>query len=563
MINLGIDFGSTYTLVSVYKHNTNVLETLALDQGTPCIPSVVSYDEYSKRYEFGKGAKSQTGRKGVRIFKAFKMLLTDKEGSKRLEERGFDSENTPEKISAIYLEELLKKVLTDIGEDRIGNIVVGVPEIWNEDLKTVDGRSIVRNIFKGMDFVENVQVVSEPAAASAFFAYNYKLNKGEDFHGNILLVDYGGGTLDITLTNVSACDNNSNSDSVEIKVLNRTGAGENEEGKIGKASVVYMETVVEKAIKRHEAFVDKEVSLDTKFYRVVDELENELQSRTELIKDIFEEYDQDMYELEDQIFTSLEYKGEDIDISYALLLEAYNETIRDVLDSKLEEMITFMSDNGISWMNRDCDDFKIGLVGGFGNFYLVKKQIEDKFEISSIDIRVKDIIKKRSDCERAVSLGTALLANGIIGIRNTAPYSIGVKSHDVSTGSVALIYAINYKQDIQFGQVYYPVGTDGNKFMIRSLSRSFDEFIVNFGPDDKTAFVAIPKDEFAQKLKNIIKGQYCIALIGFSMDTSGIISVHIHDYNPITDTLGDEHIIELTKLNELFKVTGFSGGELK
>lgn len=563
MINLGIDFGSTYTLVSVYKHNTKVLETLALDQGTPCIPSVVSYDEYSKRYEYGRGAKSQTGRKGARIFRAFKMLLTEQEGSARLEARGFDSENTPEKISSIFLEGLLKKVLADLGEDKIGNIVVGVPEIWNEDFKTVDGRSIVRNIFKEMDFVENVQVVSEPAAASAFFAYNYQMNKGVDFHGNILLVDYGGGTLDITLTNVSACDSNDGSNSVEIKVLNRTGAGENEEGKIGKASVIYMETVVEKAIKRHEAFKDTEVVYDTKFYKAVDELEDELQNRTELIKDIFEEYDQDMYELEDVMFTSLYYKGEDVDISYALLLEAYNETIRDVLDSKLEEMITFMSANDIGWMNRECDDFKIALVGGFGNFYLVKKQIEDKFEISSIDLRVKDIIKNRSDCERAVSLGTALLSNGIIGIRNTAPYSIGVKSHDVSSGSVALIYAINYKQDIQFGQVYYPVGTDGNKFMIRSLSRSFDEFIVNFGPDDKTAFVAIPKDEFAGKLKNIIKGHYCIALIGFSMDTSGILSVHIHDYDPITDSLGEEHIIELTRLNELFKVTGFSGGSLQ
>ncbi len=563
MINLGIDFGSTYTLVSVYKHNTKALEALTLDQGTPCIPSVVSYDEYSKRYEFGKGAKSQTGRKGAKIFKTFKMLLTEQADSKQLEERGFDKENTPEKISAIFLEDLLKKVLKDIGEDKIGNIVVGVPEIWNENFKTVDGRSIVRNIFKEMDFVEKVQVVSEPAAASAFFAYNYKLNKGVDFNGNILLVDYGGGTLDITLTNVSACEKNDDSHSVEIRVLNRTGAGENEEGKIGKASVIYMETVVEKAIKQHEAFKEKDLVYDTKFYKVVDEFENELQNRTELIKDIFEEYDQDMYELENLIFTSLDYKGEDVDVSYGLLLEAYNETIRDVLDSKLDEMITFMSNNGINWTNRECDDFKIALVGGFGNFYLVKKQIEDKFEISSIDVRVKDIIKNRADCERAVSLGTALLANGIIGIRNTAPYSIGVKSHDVSSGSVALIYAINYKQDIKFGQVYYPIGTDGNKFMIRSLSRSFDEFIVNFGPDDKTAFVAIPKDEFADKLKNIIKGHYCIALIGFSMDTSGILSVHIHDYDPITEHLGEEHIIELTKLNELFKVTGFSGGELQ
>lgn len=563
MINLGIDFGSTYTLVSMYNTNTQTVETLALDQGNPYIPSVVSYDEKFKRYEFGKGAKSQTGRKGVKIFKAFKMLLTDQNGSERLVNRGYDDENTPEKISGIFLKDLLRKMLDDIGEDKIGNIYIGVPEIWNEDFKTVDGRSIVRNIFQEMDFVENARVVSEPAAASAFFAHNYKTNRGVDFHGNILLVDYGGGTLDITLTNVAACDKSDGDNSVEIKVLNRTGAGENEEGKIGKAGVVYMETIVEQAIIRSGCLEGEELVFDTKFYKVVDQLETELQNRTELIKDIFEEYDQDMYELESQIFTSLDYKGDDIDISYGLLLEVYNETIRDVLDEKLQEMITFMSDNGINWMNRECDDFKIALVGGFGNLYLVKKQIEDKFEISSIDLRVRDIITNRADCERAVSLGTALLANGIIGIRNTAPYSIGVKSYDISTGSVALIYAINYKQDIEFGRVYYPMGTDGNKFMIRSLSRSFDEFIVNFGPDDKTAFVAIPKDEFVNRLRNIIKGQYCIALIGFSMDNSGIISVHIRDYDPIKDTLDEEHTIELTRLNELFKITVVFGGDLQ
>ena len=78
------------------------------------------------------------------------------------------------------------------------------------------------------------------AAASAFFAYNFRQMTKKNFEGNILLVDYGGGTLDITLTNVAADDG----DSVEIKVLERTGAGENEEGKVGKAGIVYMETVM-------------------------------------------------------------------------------------------------------------------------------------------------------------------------------------------------------------------------------------------------------------------------------------------------------------------------------
>lgn len=566
MINIGIDFGSTYTLVSVYRKDTNVLETLSLDQGAPYIPSVVAFDEKRKRFEFGKAAKSHTGKKGANIYKAFKMILTEPKDSRNLKERGFDYQNTPEKIASVFLEDVLKKVLADMDEDRIENLVIGVPEIWNEGFKTVDGRSIVRNICQNIDFVENVQVVSEPAAASAYFAYNYYLSTGKNFEGNILLVDYGGGTLDITLTNVSSCDKSEtkSDNNVEIKVLERTGAGENEEGKIGKAGVVYMETVIEKAILRNEMFAEKPVIYDSKFYKAVDELENELQNRTEVIQDVFEEFEQDIEGLEFEEFTTLEYKGEDIEVSYGLLLEVYNQVIREIFDLKLNEMIAFMNKNGIEYSDREQDNFKIALVGGFGNYYLVKKQINDKFALSSFDKRKEDIIKNRSDCEKAISLGTALLANGIIGIRNTAPYSIGIMSYDINTGAVALCYAINYKQDINFGEVYYPVGTDGNKFLIRSLAGGVEKFIVNFGYDDKTAFAAIPKDEFARKLTNVIKGKYRIALVGFSLDSSGIISIHIHDYDPIEDKIDEEdNVIELTRLNELFKITGFTGGELQ
>lgn len=64
-----------------------------------------------------------------------------------------------------------------------------------------DGISILRDIlYNDVDVpIKNVEVVSEPEAASAYFAYNYEAETSKSFNGYLLLIDYGGGTLDITL----------------------------------------------------------------------------------------------------------------------------------------------------------------------------------------------------------------------------------------------------------------------------------------------------------------------------------------------------------------------------
>ena len=55
--------------------------------------------------------------------------------------------------------------------------------------------------------VKHVQVVTEPEAASAYFAYHYEKETGKPFNGSLLLIDYGGGTLDITLTRIASDGN--------------------------------------------------------------------------------------------------------------------------------------------------------------------------------------------------------------------------------------------------------------------------------------------------------------------------------------------------------------------
>lgn len=555
MIDIGIDFGSTYTTISVYNKQTKVLSALNLDGGfSPYVPSMVA--KKGDTFYYGSFAKQTTGKKGVTSFKAFKMLLPETNEA-FLKERGYLNPCTPIEIATIFLEKLLQQVLMDTGEKRIGKLVIGAPEIWSDGLNTVGGRTILRDICSSFPFVDTVQVVSEPAAASAFFAYNYLVNTGSNFEGNILLVDYGGGTLDITLTNVEARTELDGRKMMEIKVLERTGAGENEEGKVGKAGIVYMENVMEEAIRRAEIFEeDEEIPKDGKFYKAVDELEKSLKTGTQEVENTFETNDiDDIDELEDIEFTTIEYKGEDVEISYGLLVDVYNREIRGVLKQNLDKICEYLDDSGFDYSDGNKENFKIALVGGFGNFYLVKAQLRDYFKLHAYDRRQKDIIVNVEDCEKAISLGTALLASNVIGIKNTAAYSIGIWSTNMQDNSVLLNYAIRYKQEIKFDEECLQLAADGNPQIIFTAKGGFDKFIVNFGSDDRTNLTLIPKEQFSKKLQNVFTGQYRMGVVGFSIDSSGVVTLHAHNYDLFTGTIEeDAKKIELAQFNDLFEV---------
>ncbi|MBQ2287567.1 MAG: Hsp70 family protein [Lachnospiraceae bacterium] len=558
MLCIGVDFGSTYTTVSVYQEETGKLEAQTLSEGgTPFIPSVVSVSK--GQISVGREAKmmSMMGKKGIQNFRAFKMMLAE-ENEEVLTDRGFTATYTPEHVTADFLENILKQVLDNIGETKIDHLVLGVPEIWNSTLTTIDGRSRLRDICRRFSFVEKsgVQVVSEPAAASAFFAYNFRQMVGDNFDGKILLVDYGGGTLDITLNEVDVRPDKNGQEGMEIRILYRTGAGENEQRQIGKASIVYMESLLESAI--HQEFPNMKIEHDVHFYRALDGLEVQLQECTNIIKTIFDDYGTDPEDLsedemdeEDYIFTMIPYRGMFINISYQLMVQVYDQIIRGVFDEKMEEVIQYMKERNIDYMNRNDQTFKIVLVGGFGNYYLVKKQMTDKFKFSSTDERQKNIIMKREDCEKAISLGAALLASNVLRIRNTAPYSIGIRVRDEER--ISLTYGLRYNQDIEFNKIYMQNDVYGNPVVMVSLTGDINAFIINLRDDDRYAMEMYPKEAIRKRLKQAITNTDGTAVVGFSLDSSGVISIHVYDYDIFTGKFGTKgNVIELTNFRELF-----------
>ena len=553
MINVGMDFGSTYTTVSIFREDTQVLESLSLGIGSPYISSVLALDKGAVKY--GTAARLCTGKKDVRTFKAFKMLLPETDMA-YLKLRGYDETYTPQKAAALFIENILRQVLKDLHDTKIHQLVIGAPEIWNEHIHEYNGCEVLKNICERIDFIEHVQVISEPAAASAFFAHNFQKSTGKPFDGKILLVDYGGGTLDITLSDISPSKKNTEEQNIEIKVLERTGAGENQDGQVGKAGIIYMETLMKAAIAQSGQCAPEDIANDGAFYRAVDILEQELQYMTLNISDTFEEYGiDDIDELNEIEFAAIEYKNEEIHISYGLLVEIYNDLIQPILDDRLNQMITYMKKHDIAYMDRNQDIFKIALVGGFGNYYLVKKQIEDKFAFSSYDQRQKNIILNRADCEKAISLGAALLAAGMVHICKTAPYEIGVWAYD-GDGNLWQNTAIQFRQTLICNYIYDVRTADGEKMVVYVPFGGLTKFMVSFGNRNDTPCMAVLKPEFAKILEDICHEQCSFVHVGFSVDASETVHIHLQAYDVMHQCEdANKWDIPLAKFDEIFDFT--------
>jgi len=556
-MKMGVDFGSTFTTVSTYDEVKKNVESLVLMQGgTACLPTVVAKNKKREKYTYGVAAKGKTGNPNETVFKGFKILLPETDASK-ITERGYTQEDTPERIASMYLKHILELALSSRRERNIEKLVICVPEIWNDGIGTMDGRRIVRDICMGLELgagphktgIQNVQVVSEPTAASAYFAYNYLQSTGENYNGYVLLIDYGGGTLDITLTNVSIVKRENDAWMMEIKTVERTGAGEHKDGEIGQAGIRYMEGVVKEAISRTGC----ELVLDEEFYRMVNNLETCLQSQTIEIENLFQDNGfRDLEELltpdENELMTDI-YHGEDITVTYSLLVEVYDQVIRGALDEKLREMIRLMEARGVDYRDTRQEQFKIALVGGFCNFYLVKKQVEDLFGLSAMDRRTENIILHREDREQAVSLGAALLAADVVGICYTAPYSISVNRR-VASGD-AIEYAFRYRQDITYNKPYFICAPDGCKRIFLIPQGKIENLVYNGGSEDRTAQILTLKKEFANLLSGVAKDMG-LAAIGFSLDSSGVLSIHVLDYDDLEDRFaGESRQVELGAINRM------------
>merc|ERR1711871_1253594 len=205
---IGIDLGTTYSCVGVYKNGR--VEIIPNDQGNRITPSYVAFDG-DERF-IGDAAKNQAainptntifdvkrliGRsyKDETVQKDKKLLpfeVTNKNGRPYIvvDVKGERKQFAPEEISAMVLKKM-KAIAEAVLSEEIKNAVVTVPAYFNDaqrqatkDAGTISGMTVQR-------------IINEPTAAA--IAYGLDKKGGEK---NILVYDLGGGTFDVSLLTI-------------------------------------------------------------------------------------------------------------------------------------------------------------------------------------------------------------------------------------------------------------------------------------------------------------------------------------------------------------------------
>ena len=503
-MNIGLDFGTTNSILSFYNRNNNYVDTYKLDgnAGANYIPSVVSIDD--GELSIGDAAKNSLDDEYVHVYSRFKILL-NLEDEKSLSNHGY-VDKTPEEITTLYLKELINKFQSDNSLEKIESLVLTIPEIWlRDDYKS---RSKLKKIVQSLGLPLK-KLVSEPVAAGAYFLHNYEKEQAKKFDGHVLVFDYGGGTLDVSLLETR---NNS------IKVLERTGIGQDNTF-TGNAGVAFDERVITTMCAENKSKLGKN-------YRVLlnDFEHKKIQSSSKHERFILDYMQDNNKNKRIMKLSCMADNDEPIGsraVTASNLVNAFKDLDKDIKRTLREIAQSFLK-HGIDSENSDI--FRVVMVGGFSNFYLSKRSVKEFFHADDDDRRFQTHFKA-DDIALAISKGAALIAEDVINIDETYPLSVDlvVKMMD-EKGFVAEETILIFKKGAT-------VKTHNVEYIQKEISQA-GKLILSFDNGKKGCNFKIKLDKDTQELFPNFDRPNNKWLIGFSIDDSSFVYVHIRDkYN--------------------------------
>ncbi|CAI9298746.1 unnamed protein product [Lactuca saligna] len=207
---IGIDLGTTYSCVAVWKHDR--IEIITNDQGNRTTPSCVAFTDVERL--IGDGAKNQIARNPANtVFNAKRLIgrrfseVMVKEDIKLMPFRviqgpsdmpkvvvthkGHEQQFSTEEISSMVLAKMKEIAEAYIG-GTVKNAVITVPAYFNDcqrqatkDAATIAGLNVVR-------------MINEPTAAAIAYGVDNRFNGKK----NVLIFDLGGGTFDVSLLTI-------------------------------------------------------------------------------------------------------------------------------------------------------------------------------------------------------------------------------------------------------------------------------------------------------------------------------------------------------------------------
>lgn len=422
MIHAGFDLGTTYSALCVYDDSRKNVDYFKFDGcALEFFPTIIAYQKNNEKVRYiGQAARRFSFSPDYDVYENFKLALgtsADDSGGRL---------KTPRQVTRDLIEEVLKKFEEDQGKP-INVLVQTVPDTWKNERRHFTATDHLTEIYRdlGMHIDEKqVSFESEPVSAAAF--YLNEICQG-DYEGAIMVIDYGGGTLDLTLCRAEA--------NGSISVLYSCGnSGDSAQGCAGSA---FDRAVVKRLIDRYELNPTIYEPNSDAFKYLCSVFEEAKIASTEPTRIALEEYytsnriiDQDAFSviLPPPAFEQYSVRASDI-------AKVFDEVNRQALEAAVRDVQQHCEVVNIDI--KDMNHFRVLLVGGFSNLYCVESCVRALF--GSVD----DIVDKRFD-ERlnrhsrstAIAHGASLIAAGITPIEYMSPYEIGYRAIDSTTGEL-------------------------------------------------------------------------------------------------------------------------------
>ena len=402
-IAIGIDLGTTYSCVAVWKDNQ--VEIIANDQGLRTTPSYVAFTD-SERL-IGQSAKNQSGNNPVNTIYDAKRLIGRKFSEKGTQsdikhfpfEVKPDSEDRPiinvnyknerktfkpEEISAMVLTKM-KEIAEDYLGEKVSSAVITVPAYFNDAQRqsTKDA-----GIISGLNVL---RIINEPTAA----AISYGLDKTTESEKNILIFDTGGGTQDLTILTIDE-------GIFEVKAT----AGDSRLG--GEDFDNYLVQHFSQEFKRkHKKDLTENKRAMRRLKTACETVKKNLSSST-------------------QASIEIDSLHEGIDFTASITRARFEEICSDLFRRLFEPLDKVLKDSGIPKNKID----EIVLVGGSTRIPKVQKYLSDYFNGKSLN--------KSVNPDEAVAYGAAVQAAILSGCKDSkvndlllldvTPLSLGVET---------------------------------------------------------------------------------------------------------------------------------------
>jgi heat shock protein 5 len=347
---IGIDLGTTYSCVGIYKNGR--VEIIPNELGNRITPSFVAFTDEERLV--GEAAKNQAHINPKRSVYVVKRLIgrqfDDKEvqrdvkwlpydvvskGGKpyvRTEVKGEEKTLAPEEISAMVLQKMKDVAESYLGRE-VKHAVITVPAYFNDSQRqaTKDAGAI-----SGLDVL---RIINEPTAAAIAYGLD---QKGEE--KNILVFDLGGGTFDVSLLTI---------DNGIFEVIATSG-----DTHLGGED--FDQRLTEHFTKVFKKKVGKDITSDS---RALQKLKGEVEKAKRDLSSVH----QTKIEIENL------FEGEDF--SETITRARFEELCSDLFKKTIKPIDTVLKDSDLK--KSDVDE--IVLVGGSTRIPKVQQLIKDYF----------------------------------------------------------------------------------------------------------------------------------------------------------------------------------------